>query len=238
MSLYESILENRNVLEAPNASDELLGGSNVVIPSDGAHAGQSGWQSNNAWDIKGDVGTPVYALADGVAVTFNDYGQNVTKTQGKKLYGQSFTVKSNGELPDVYYTHLKDSPITKGAEIKCGQFLGHIMDFPNSNFDHVHIGVERGNIKQFLNADGTIKCAKGQKIDSDKVDSSDSSLSTTSSSDYEETSPDPLVRRWANSISDFLGLDEQKYDKNLKIKSPTYSKKLEENLNKIKNLLK
>jgi hypothetical protein len=238
MSLYESILENRNVLEAPNASDELLGGSNVVIPSDGAHAGQSGWQSNNAWDIKGDVGTPVYALADGVAVTFNDYGQNVTKTQGKKLYGQSFTVKSNGGLPGVYYTHLKDSPITKGAEIKCGQFLGYIMDFPNSNFDHVHIGVERGNIKQFLNSDGTIKCAKGQKIDSGKVDSSDSSLSTTSSSDYEETSPDPLVRSWANSISDFFGFNEQKYDKNLKIKSPTYSKKLEENLNKIKNLLK
>jgi murein DD-endopeptidase MepM/ murein hydrolase activator NlpD len=241
MSLYESILENRNVLEAPNASDELLGGSNVVIPSDGAHAGQSGWQSNNAWDIKGNVGTPVYALADGVAVTFNDYGQNVTKTQGKKLYGQSFTVKSNGGLPGVYYTHLKDSPITKGAEIKCGQFLGYIMDFPNSDFDHVHIGVERGNIKQFLNADGTIKCAKGQKIDggknSSKITTPNSSLSTTSSS-YEETKPDALISSFAKTVSDFFGLDEQKNNKNLKIKSPTYSKKLEENLNKIKNLLK
>jgi hypothetical protein len=30
----------------------------------------------------------------------------------------------------------------------------------------------------------------------------------------------------------------QQYMQNLKIKSPTYSKKLEENLNKIKNLLK
>ena len=245
MSLYESILENRNVLEAPNASDKLLGGDNVVIPGDGAHGGQSGWQSGNAWDIKGDVGTPVYALADGVAQTFNDYGQKVTKTQGKKLYGQSFTVKSDGGLPSIYYTHLRNSPIKKGAKIKCGQFLGYIMDFPDSNFDHVHIGVERGNIRQFLNDDGTIKCAKGkktnipkgQKIESDKVDSSDSSSFTTSSS-YQETTPDPLVRRWANSVADFFGLDEQKYDKNLKIKSPSYSKKLEENLNKIKNLLK
>jgi hypothetical protein len=242
MSLYESILENRNVLEAPNASDKLFGGNKVTIPSGKSHGGQSGWQSGNAWDIGASVGTPVYALADGNAQTFNDYGVKVRETQGKKLYGQSFTVKSDDGLPSIYYTHLKGSPITKGVDIKCGQFLGYIMDFPDNNFDHVHIGVERGDIRQFLNNDGTIKCAKGQKIDgnevdSDEVDSSDSSSFTTSSS-YGETKPDELVMSWANSIADFFGFNEQKNDKNLKIKSPTYSKKLEENLNKIKNLLK
>lgn len=169
LKLYDVILK-----EAASASDELFGGGNVKIPGDGAHAGQSGWQSSNAWDIAAPVGTPVYALADGVAQTFSDYGRQVTATQGKKLYGQSFTVKSDGGLPDIYYTHLEGSPVTKGSTIKCGQFLGYIMDFPNSSYDHVHIGVSSGNIRQFLNNDGTMKCAKGQKITGGEIGSSPS----------------------------------------------------------------
>lgn len=175
LSIYESILENKSLSEVSSASEELLGGGDVKIPADGAHAGQSGWQSSNAWDIKGSVGSPVYALADGVAQTFSDYGKNVTATQGKKLYGQSFTVKSDGGLPSIYYTHLEGSPVTKGAKIQCGQFLGYIMDFPGSDYDHVHIGVESGNIRQFLNDDGTIKCAKGQKISGTEIGSSSAS---------------------------------------------------------------
>lgn len=170
LKLYDSILK-----EASSSSSELFGGNNVKIPGDGAHAGQSGWHSSNAWDIAAPVGTPVYALADGVAQTFSDYGKNVIATQGKKLYGQSFTVKSDGGLPSIYYTHLEGSTVTKGSEIKCGQLLGYIMDFPNSSYDHVHIGVETGNIRQFLNDDGTIKCAKGQKLSGYEVGSSPSS---------------------------------------------------------------
>jgi murein DD-endopeptidase MepM/ murein hydrolase activator NlpD len=240
LSIYDTILENKSLTEAPSSSDELLGGNRVVIPSDGAHAGQSGWQSGNAWDLKGDVGTPVYALADGVAETFHDYGQSVTKTDGKKLFGQSFTVKSNGNLPDIYYTHLQNSPITKGSEIKCGQLLGYIMDFPGSSFDHVHIGVESGSIRQFLNDDGTMKCAKGQKIGGSDVDlETTTSGGASSISNQGETKPDPLIMGWGKAITDFFGLkdlDEEK--KHINKVRPTYSKKLEENINKIKNLLK
>lgn len=175
LKIYENIESlKKTIQEVSDASNELFGGGDVKIPADGAHKNQSGWQSNNAWDIAAPVGTPVYALADGVARTFSDYGRNVTKTQGKKLYGQSFTVTSNDGLPDVYYTHLEGSPVTKGAEIKCGQFLGYIMDFPNSSYDHVHIGVERGNIKQFLNSDGTLRCARGQKISGGEISNSPS----------------------------------------------------------------
>jgi hypothetical protein len=236
LSIYNTILENKSLTEAPSSSDELLGGNRVVIPSDGAHAGQSGWQSGNAWDLKGDVGTPVYALADGVAETFHDYGQSVTKTDGKKLFGQSFTVKSNGNLPDIYYTHLQNSPITKGSEIKCGQLLGYIMDFPGSSFDHVHIGVESGSIRQFLNDDGTMKCAKGQKIGGSDVDlETTTSGGASSISNQGETKPDPLIMGWGKAITDFFGLEEEKHINRVR---PKYSKKLEENLNKIKNLLK
>lgn len=169
ISIYNFILENKSLDEVSSSSDKLLGGASVTIPNDGSHKGQSGWQSNNAWDIKGSIGSPVYALADGVAQTFNDYGNKVRQYDGKKLYGQSFTVKSDGGLPSIYYTHLQNSPVTKGSKIKCGQFLGYIMDFPDGNYDHVHIGVESGNISQFLNTDGTIKCAKGQIVGGDEI---------------------------------------------------------------------
>jgi murein DD-endopeptidase MepM/ murein hydrolase activator NlpD len=189
LNLYESILTNSHLDEASSSSSDLFDGKSVKIPADGAHGGQSGWQSSNAWDIMAPVGTPVYALADGVAQTFSDYGRNVVKTQGKKLYGQSFTVKSDNGLPSIYYTHLEGSPITKGSKIQCGQLIGYIMDFPNSTADHVHIGVETGNIRQFLNDDGSIKCAKGQKLSGYEVDSPKSSgEQETSSGEQAQTS--------------------------------------------------
>lgn len=161
-SLKESII--KFLQEAPS-SGHLLGGEDMKIPRDGAHAGQSGWPSGNAWDIKASVGDPVFALAGGTVKTYSDYGADVIKTKGKKLYGQSFTVDSDNGLPDIYYTHLKGVQVRKGTKIECGQLLGYVMDFPNSSYDHVHIGVEWGhNIREFLNDDGSLKCAKGQKL--------------------------------------------------------------------------
>jgi hypothetical protein len=171
--LFEEIESSKNSInEILSGSGELFGGAPVRIPRDGAHAGQSGWASGNAWDISGTIGTPVYAIASGVAVTFRDYGDKVITRDGKKLYGQSFTVQSYDGLPDVYYTHLTGSPIRQGSEVSCGEFLGVIMDFPGSSYDHVHIGVEDGNIRQFLNDDGTLKCATGQDITGIKIDPS------------------------------------------------------------------
>jgi len=146
-------------------SSHLTGGADITIPRDGAHAGQSGWHSSNAWDIKAAVGDPVFALAGGTVQTFSDYGADVIKRGGKKLYGQSFTVDSEGGLPDIYYTHLQGAQVRKGDKVQCGQLLGYVMDFPNSSYDHVHIGIESGhNIREFLNDDGSLKCAKGQKL--------------------------------------------------------------------------
>jgi hypothetical protein len=169
--LFEEIESSKNSInEILSGSEELFGGAPVRIPRDGAHAGQSGWASGNAWDIAGSIGTPVYALASGVAVTFRDYGDKVIARDGKKLYGQSFTIQSYDELPDVYYTHLMESPIRKGSEVSCGEFLGVIADFPGSSYDHVHIGVESGNIRQFLNDDGSLKCTNGLDITGLQID--------------------------------------------------------------------
>ena len=164
LSLYESILKTKSINEVSNASSELFGGSNVSIPSDGAHGGQSGWQSNNAWDIKATIGTPVYAVIGGTLKTYNDYGPTPIKKDGKTLFGAGFTVDSDDGLPDVYYTHLKDVTVKQGDKVTCGQLLGYVMDFPGSDYDHLHIGVESGNVRQFLNDNGTLKCANGQSI--------------------------------------------------------------------------
>jgi murein DD-endopeptidase MepM/ murein hydrolase activator NlpD len=245
--LYELILNNSNLNEASSESDELFGGKNVKIPVDGAHAGQSGWASGNAWDVAGEIGTPVYAISSGQATTFTDYGSEVIARDGKKLFGQSFTVQSYDGLPDVYYTHLEGSPVTKGSEVKCGQFVGYIVDFPGSSYDHVHIGIESGNIRQFLNDDGSIKCAKGQELSGYELGSSPTSNNAsedaynyaTGKADI-KSSPRPQYARIAGSVKSIEGINESRSlgknssnrygriilpkDDNPKIKSPISGK--------------
>jgi murein DD-endopeptidase MepM/ murein hydrolase activator NlpD len=180
---FDSIIDENKMFidEVATSSTSIFGGGSVRIPADGAHKGQSGWQSNNAWDIPTPIGSPVYSVADGVVLTFSDYGPNPIRRDGKTLFGAGFTVNSANGLPDVYYTHLKDCTVGKGDTVKCGQLLGYVMDFPGSDYDHLHIGVEPGhNIKEFLNPDGTLKCGgtiSGQA--SQPVQSTDSSDSTT-----------------------------------------------------------
>jgi hypothetical protein len=159
LETYEEIGRRKKIFsEAPSSSNSLLGGKTIKIPRDGAHAGQSGWQSFNAWDIKADIGDPVYSVADGTVITMNDYGPNVIKRNGKKLFGAGFTVKGDGTQPDVYYTHLKNVQVQKGQKIKKGQLLGFVMDFPGSSYDHLHIAVEPGShIKNLIEPDGKIK---------------------------------------------------------------------------------
>jgi murein DD-endopeptidase MepM/ murein hydrolase activator NlpD len=107
------LLEKYDIINEESTSEKLLGPNSVTIPSDGAHAGQSGWQSANAWDFKAPIGSPVFAVNSGKLITWSDYGQSVKKRGGKKLYGESFTVKTDNDLPSVYYTHLKDTKVRK-----------------------------------------------------------------------------------------------------------------------------
>jgi murein DD-endopeptidase MepM/ murein hydrolase activator NlpD len=137
---------------------KILGNNiRISIPGAGSHAGQSGWQSGNAWDIGAPVGTPVYAVNSGTLTSWSDYGPKIIKKGNKKLFGCGFTVKSDNSLPSVYYTHLKNTTVKKGSKVKVGQLLGYVMDFPGSSFDHLHIGISSGDISQFVSKDGTIK---------------------------------------------------------------------------------
>ena len=227
--------ENKSSLnEVSSTSSSLFGGSSVKIPADGAHAGQSGWQSNNAWDIPTPIGSPVYAVADGVVATFTDYGPTPIRKHGKTLFGAGFTVNSSNGLPNVYYTHLKDCTISQGSNVKCGQLLGYIMDFPGSDYDHLHIGVETGhNIKEFLNANGTLKCGGSITGElSEPVKSTDTSDSTTQSKTKQPVTTkkpdddqfginnidtnDPVYSTLVQAASKFGLKEEKKYSKLIK----------------------
>ncbi len=242
--IFEEIESSKkSINEILSGSDELFGGSPVRIPRDGAHAGQSGWASGNAWDIAGSIGTPVYALASGVAVTFRDYGDKVIATDGKKLFGQSFTVDSDGDLPSVYYTHLYGSSIRKGSRVECGELLGYIMDFPGSSYDHVHIGVENGNIRQFLNDDGTLRCAAGQDITGSLVTGGAlaaaggvGALAAMSSGDSDET--DSTQSDEFQFLSGYAPKRSDEFEfLTGKLPSASKEKKVSENIERIKKML-
>ena len=196
----------------------MLGGDSVKIPADGAHRGQSGWQSNNAWDIKASIGTPVYAVVGGTVKTYSDYGPTPIRKDGKTLFGAGFTVDSDGGLPDVYYTHLKDVTVKQGNKVECGQLLGYVMDFPGNDYDHLHIGVETGHIRQFLNDNGTLKCGDGKITPG-------SEISEPSSSSAEEYATDTLINALSGAFKPLLGLNESK------------QKRIILNIQKIKKLL-
>jgi len=208
-----------DLFEVVANSNHLYGGSSLKIPGDGAHKGQGGWQSNNAWDIKASIGTPVYAVAGGTLKTYSDYGPTPIKKDGKTLFGGSFTVDSDGGLPDVYYTHLKDVTVRQGSRIECGQLLGYVMDFPGSDYDHLHIGVETGHVRQFLNDDGTLKCGDG------KVTPFTPGSETSTPSSAEEYATDTLINALSGAFKPLLGLNESK------------QKRIILNIQKIKKLL-
>lgn len=201
---FDSISKSKKILEGPDYSNDLFGGKSVKVPVDGAHAGQSGWQSRDAWDIPAPIGTDVYAITSGRVVSYSDYGPNIKKTQGKKIYGVGFTVKSDDGLPDVFYTHLKNVKVRKGDTIQCGQLLGQVMDMPDSSYDHVHIGVSDNiNIRKLIGTDGKIKCSKPGSMKN--VDVSQEILDLI----FGKPSNDTLLSKIGSALSSMLSLKEQ-----------------------------
>jgi murein DD-endopeptidase MepM/ murein hydrolase activator NlpD len=229
LSLYKSILKTRTINESPSSSEKLFGGETVKIPNNGPESHKiegkpnADWQSTNAWDISARIGTPVYAISSGIVKTLKDYGNEVNNQQtGKTLFGVGFTVKSDGGLPEVYYTHLKDVTIKVNDKVSCGQLLGYVTDFPNNSSDHVHIGVQIGNIDQFLNNDGTLKCSKGQLPANTTTD-------TTTGTTTDTKDNDSMVTDFVKSVAKTIF--PESVDKERKLNS------IDENIKRIKKLL-
>lgn len=207
LEAFDSISKSKKNISESEFSGDLFGGKSVKIPVDGAHGGQSGWPSRDAWDIPAGIGTNVYAITSGQVVTFNDYGPSIKKTQGKKLYGIGFTVKGADGQPDVYYTHLKNVKVKKGDKIECGQLLGQVMDMPNSSYDHVHIGVSnKVNIRKLIGTDGKIKCGKPGSMK--KVDVGQEILDLI----FGKSESGSVASRIGSALSSLIGLTESILD--------------------------
>jgi len=204
LETFDSLENSKKIIESSDFSGDLFGGKTVKVPKDGAHAGQSGWPSRDAWDIPTSIGTPVYSITSGKVKTFNDYGPNVIKKNGKKLFGIGFTIESEDGSPDIYYTHLKDAKVKKGDSVKCGQLLGYVMDFPGSSYDHVHIGVDdKKNIRELIGTNGKIKCRKPSSME--KVDVGNEILDLV----FGKNSGDNLLSKIGSALSSMLNLKEQ-----------------------------
>ena len=95
--------------------------------SDGFHKGI---------DMMAGAGTPIYAIADGVAST---------ATYDSSGYGQHVVISHDlgGVKVESLYAHMIEgsSPIVRGQEIKVGDFLGLVGDTGYATAVHLHFEI-------------------------------------------------------------------------------------------------
>jgi len=128
-----------------NEASKLVsqGGGLIGKPGQGTH-NASDWQSGNAWDVTGPVGTEVYSVTSGVVDKVRKGSGGLIKSGVKKIYGDQVSVKSNDGKPDIFYTHI-DSSVSVGDSVKEGDLIGKIMQIQGIP-SHVHVGVSSGNL--------------------------------------------------------------------------------------------
>ena len=119
------------------------GGGIIGRPGQGTHSA-SDWQSRNAWDVTGPVGTEVYSVTNGVVNKVRKGGGGLVQSGVKKIYGDQVSVKSSDGKPDIFYTHI-DSTVNVGDSVKEGDVIGKIMQIQGIP-SHVHVGVSSGNL--------------------------------------------------------------------------------------------
>lgn len=162
MSLKESLIDTQ-----PTFSNKIF---DKVEPTWGGgpnshasrHPDPSGkdWWSNNAYDIMAPEGTPVYSITDGYVDKVSDNPPGLRSVGGKRIYGDSLTVRGSGGDPDTFYTHITDIKVEVGDPVKKGQLLAYIIKGELGIPDHVHLSVKIGDVKDFLNVNGEIKNVK------------------------------------------------------------------------------
>lgn len=151
------------VATGPNFSTHFYGGKqprwfhgwDLRGPEEKLHGGRKrgNWQSDRAWDIAQDPGTPVYALTNGTVTKIKDYGHG-----DPKIFGIAITVKGDAGFPDVWYTHTANPVVSVGSRVAVGQRLAEIAYWtikPGSS--HVHFAMRTGYVSDLMEKDGRIK---------------------------------------------------------------------------------
>lgn len=86
-----------------------------------------------AMDVANKVGTPVYAMADGVVMISKSSGWNGG-------YGQYIVIK-HGNKTQTLYGHLSKNDVVAGQSVKQGQKIGELGNTGRSTGPHLHFEV-------------------------------------------------------------------------------------------------
>lgn len=105
-------------------------------PYQGTHS-RGNWQSDNAIDLNIPVGTPIYAVADGVV------GPRIgaIDSSDPRLQGLRLTLETQGNA--FFYAHLSKLVVGAGERVKKGQLLGYSGSA--NGVPHLHLGVQNGD---------------------------------------------------------------------------------------------
>ena len=227
LSTYESILENRIVLEAediyPNVDFENIGHGNpasdninIALLQDVQNAAKSaGLKVNITTAISGHDGGTRHETGNAV---------DVARISGIGSGGATNETNGNAEFRKLG-NKLKDALVSMGyvwnTEIGNPKAVLWQTNKGGNHFNHIHISNNTGEPTKVN--DTTTSGGK----------------SSTSISDQGETKPDPLIMGWGKAVTDFFGLkDLEEEKKHINKVRPIYSKKIKENINRIKGLLK
>lgn len=123
----------------------------------------SNWQSNNAWDLLGEPGTPVYSLTKGRVTSVRQ-----AASSAPNIFGTHISIQGLDGYPDIFYTHVDSAAVKPGDLVEVGTFLAKITtppQPPNKNGkpvkskmpSHVHIGIENASISSLMTSSGNFK---------------------------------------------------------------------------------
>ena len=141
----ETYITVRQIHEA--AKLVAQGGEIIGRPGQGTH-NASDWQSRNAWDITGPIGSDVYSITTGTVDKVKKGNGQLVQSGVKKIYGDQISVKSSDGKPDMFYTHLETS-LTPGSPVKEGDVIGKLISMDGIP-SHVHVGVSTGDLSDLV----------------------------------------------------------------------------------------
>ena len=127
------------------------------------------WFSNNAYDIMAPEGTPIYSISEGYVDKITDNPPGLRSVGGKRIYGDSLTIRGTGGDPDVFYTHVTKIVVEEGQYVDRGQLLAFIIKGELGIPEHVHVAVKVGDVKDFLDVDGNINRVNIDLVDRLKI---------------------------------------------------------------------
>lgn len=110
-------------------------------PGQGTHT-RGNWQSDNALDLNVPVGTPIYAVRDGVI------GPRIgpLDSSDPRLQGERLTLEGGGNA--FYYAHLSKIVVHAGERVQKGQLLGYSGSA--NGVPHLHLGVQNGDPQELF----------------------------------------------------------------------------------------